>query len=171
MHIRSILIAVALFACVGMGSAQSDMRFFVGTWEFRIWGSADITGPPALNGTWHLENGLDSALALVGQVVLKDGPGVLGGEFTRELIAFDAHARNYTRTIVTNTGASYRFTSEGWKGDAIIWLGDQRTAAGIVELREEITRTGPDSFSAIFYRKDGDGWVLQSNERLVRATC
>lgn len=151
-----------------MGSAQSDMRFFVGTWDFRIWGTADNSGPPALTGTWHLENGLDSALALVGRVVLKDGPGVLGGEFTRELIAFDAHARNYTRTIATNTGANYRFTSEGWRGDTIMWLGEQHTAGGIADLREVITRTGPDSFTAIFYRKDGEGWVLQTREELRR---
>lgn len=159
---------MAVFVITETCSAQSDLRFFVGTWDFRIWGTADISGPPALTGTWHLENGLDSALALVGRVILDDGPGVLGGDFTRELIAYDAHARLYTRTIVTNTGASYRFTSEGWNGKSITWSGEQRTAAGAVDLREEITRTAHDSFTAVFYRREGDDWVLQSSERLVR---
>lgn len=149
-------------------SAQLDMRFFVGDWHFSIWGTADISAPPALTGTWHLENGLDSALALVGRVILADGPGVQGGLFTRELIAYDAHAKRFQRTIVTNTGASYSFVSEGWHGDNLLWTGTQQSASGEVELREEIERTGPDSFTAIFLRKDGDAWVLQSNERLTR---
>lgn len=144
------------------------MRFFVGTWDFRIWGTADISGEPALTGTWYLENGLDSALALVGRVELNDGPGVQGGTFTRELIAYDAQSRLFTRSIVTNTGSTYHFTSSGWQGDRIEWNGTTHSASGSAELREEIQRTGPDSFTAIFHRKDDDIWVLQSNERLQR---
>lgn len=150
--------------------AQADMRFFVGDWDFRIWGTADITGDPALSGTWHLENCLDSALALVGRVELSDGPGVQGGLFTRELITYDGYTKLHTRTIVTNAGSSYTFHSTGWKGERLTWSGTQRSSSGEVELREEIERTGPGSFSAIFHRKDGDDWVLKSNERLVRRT-
>lgn len=166
---KGTLLSILLAATIATNvAAQPDMRFFVGTWNFRIWGTADISGPPALTGTWHLEDGLDSALALVGRVVLDDGPGSQGGLFTRELIAFDAHAKRYQRTIVTNTGANYFLESEGWQGNKLIWSGTQHTSSGEVELREEIERTGPDSFSAIFHRKDGDAWVLQSNERLER---
>lgn len=145
-----------------------DMHFFVGTWNFRIWATDDISGPPAFTGTWRLESGLDSALALLGRVQLEDGPGVQGGTFTRELIARDPHTGLYTRTIVANTGSTYHFTSTGWQGDRLLWTGSQQAARGSVELREEIRRTGPDSFTAIFHRKDGDQWVLQSNERLER---
>lgn len=148
--------------------AQPDMRFFVGTWSFRIWGTADISGPPALTGTWHLEDGLDSALALVGRVVLDDGPDIIGGDFTRELIAYDAHLKSFTRTIVTNTSGYYFFTSTGWQGDRITWTGSQHSAGGAIELREEIERTGPDSFNAVFYRKDGESWVVQTREKLQR---
>lgn len=149
---------------------QADMRFFVGDWDFRIWGTADITAPTAFTGTWHLENGLDSALALVGRVELSDGPGVQGGLFTREFITYDGYTKLYTRSIVTNKGTTYLFTSKGWHGDKLTWAGTQHSPSGEVELREEIERTGPGSFSAIFHRKDGEDWVLQSNERLVRKT-
>lgn len=148
--------------------AQLDMHFFAGDWDFRIWRTADITGDPALTGTWHLESGLDSTLALVGRVELSDGPGVQGGLFTRELITYDGYTKLYTRAIVTNTGATYLFSSKGWQGDKLIWTGTQHSSSGEVELREEIEHTGPGSFSAIFHRKDGGSWVLQSNERLVR---
>lgn len=130
--------------------AQNDMRFFVGDWGFNIWGTADMSTPPALTGTWHLENGLDSALALVGRVVLDDGPNTQGGVFTRELITYDAHLKVYTRTIVTNTGSYYAFTSSGWHGERITWTGSQHAETGATELREEIERTGPDSFDAVF---------------------
>lgn len=149
-------------------SAQDDMRFFVGTWDFSIWTTEDVSGPPALTGEWVLESGLDSALALVGSVQLADAPGVQGGRFTRELIAYNSASARYTRTIVTNTGAYYTFTSEGWQGDTLHWVGQQHSSSGIVQLQEEIVRTSPDSFTAIFRRKAVDIWVLQSNERLTR---
>lgn len=155
-------------ACSTTCPAQSDMLFFIGSWEFKIWGSVDTSGPPALTGMWKLESGLDSAMALVGRVQLDDAPGVQGGLFTRELIAYDAHARLYTRSIVANTGSTYHFTSPGWQADTLVWSGRMRAATGEVELRETIERTGPDSFTAVFHRKAGDDWVLQSNERLTR---
>ena len=166
---RTLTCAATLCAC-SMADAQTDMRFFTGTWEFRIWGSADISGPPAFTGSWHVEDGLDSALALIGRVELNDGPDVQGGTFTRELIAYDPHTRMYTRSIVSNNGSTYHFTSSGWQGDRLVWTGSQHGTGGRVELREEIERTGPDHFTAIFHRKDGDTWVLQSSERLQRAS-
>ena len=144
------------------------MRYFVGTWEFRIWGGNDTARSADLSGTWVLENRLDSAVGLVGRVVLNDGPGVQGGPFTSELIAFDGHTNEYIRTIITNTGALYTFRSSGWKGDQLLWMGEQRTAAGVLELREEITLLSPSRFKAVFHRKDKEGWVVQTTEDLVR---
>lgn len=164
---RTFLICLTL-SVTPRAIAQHDMRFFVGHWDFSIWSTEDVSGAPAFTGEWFVEDGLDSALALVDRVQLNDGPGVQGGTFTRELIAFDSHAGRYTRTIITNTGASYSFTSSGWNGDELTWIGEQRSAAGIVKLREVIVRTGPGSFTAVFHRKEGDVWVLQSNERLTR---
>lgn len=165
---RSLILSTFLLLCASGFTQQPDMRFFVGTWEFRIWGTEDISGAPALTGTWYLEDGLDNAQALVGRVELNDGPDVQGGTFTRELIAYDTHEKLCTRTIITNTGSMYHFTSSGWQGDKLVWTGSAHSATGVVELREEIERTGPDSFTAIFHRKDGDTWVLRSNERLQR---
>ncbi|MBK7084636.1 MAG: hypothetical protein IPH53_08200 [Flavobacteriales bacterium] len=71
--------------------AQHDMRYLVGDRHFNIWSTPDISAPPALTGTLHLESGLDSALALVGRVVLNDGPSTQGGNFTRESIARRVH--------------------------------------------------------------------------------
>ena len=101
-------------------------------------------------------------------MVLDDGDDVQGGLFTRELITYDAHARAYTRTIATNTGGHYSFTSPGWKNNALTWTGSQRSASGEVPLREEIQRRGPDGFDVVFFRKDGDDWVVQSKEKLDR---
>ncbi len=166
--LRIALLSGSIAIAALQAQGQNDLRYFVGEWDFRIWGTQDISSPPALSGTWHLESGLDNTLALVGRVVLDDGVDTQGGPFTRELIAYDGYTRLYTRTIATNAGSSYTFFSTGWKGDRLIWSGTQHSQAGEVELREEIERTGPDSFTAIFHRKDGDSWVLQSNERLVR---
>ena len=74
----------------------------------------------------------------------------------------------YTRTIVTNAGSHYVFTSRGWQGDKITWTGSQHAETGATELREEIARTGPDSFDAVFYRKDGEAWAVQTREKLER---
>jgi hypothetical protein len=167
--IRWFIAGCALLLCHLNASAQAtDMRFFIGTWEFRIWGPTNTTDKPDLTGTWKLESGLDSALALTGHVILNDGPGVQGGGFTRELIGYDAQSKLFTRTIVTNAGGHYVFTSAGWQGEHLTWNGEQHSAAGSTELREEIDRTGPDSFMAVFYRKDGEQWMLQSNEKLDR---
>ncbi|MBK9176025.1 MAG: hypothetical protein IPM46_06720 [Flavobacteriales bacterium] len=168
MLIRSLLFTLALIGFAQAGSAQTDMRFFVGTWDFRIWVPGNTTEQADLTGTWYLESGLDSALALAGRVVLNDGPNAVGGDFTRELIAFDVHTKSFTRTNVTNTGGYYFFTSTGWEGDRITWTGSQHSATGTIELREEIERTGPDSFDAVFYRKEGEAWVVQTREKLQR---
>ncbi|MBK7268932.1 MAG: hypothetical protein IPI07_05290 [Flavobacteriales bacterium] len=139
--------------------AQHDMRYLVGDWHFNIWSTPDISAPPALTGTLHLESGLDSALALVGRVVLNDGPSTQGGNFTRELIAFDAFTKLYTRTIATNTGSHYVFTSTGWLGGKLKWTGSQHAGTDAVELREEIERTGPDRFNAVFTARTArSGW-------------
>lgn len=151
-----------------MHAQHGDMRFFVGKWNFRIWAPGNSTDKADLTGTWYLENGLDSALALVGRVILDDGTSTQGGEFTRELIAYDAFTKQYTRTIVANTGSHYVFTSTGWKDDKLIWTGEQHASTGVVELREEIERTSPDSFNAVFYRREGQKWVVQTTERLLR---
>lgn len=164
-HLLSILFAAAIAT---QAVAQDDMRYFVGTWNFSIWAPGNTRDKADLTGMWHVDNGLDSALALVGRVVLNDGPNAQGGVFTRELITYDAHLKMYTRTIVTNAGSHYAFTSHGWHGDKLTWIGRQHAETGAVELREEIERTGPDSFDAVFYRKDGEEWLVQSREELER---
>lgn len=149
-------------------SAQHDLDFFIGTWDFSIWGNEQMDRDPDLQGTWVLARGLDSAVALTGAVRLNDGPGVQGGDFTRELIAYDAWTKRYTRTIATNTGATYLLATEGWSNDTLVWIGEQHTANGVVALRERIVRTGPASFQAVFHRQENGNWILQSMERLVR---
>jgi len=167
-RVGQLLTSVAIVFTASASAQHGDMRYFTGTWDFKIWGTSDVSGPPALTGAWMLESGLDSALALVGRVVLDDGPNAVGGDFTRELIAFDAHTKAFTRTIVTNAGGYYFFTSTGWEGDRITWTGSQHSAAGTIELREEIECTGPDSFNAVFYRKEGEAWLVQTREKLQR---
>jgi hypothetical protein len=141
---------------------QPDMRYFVGTWDFSMWSTTNTSDTPDLVATWILEDGLDSALALAGHVVID------GSMFTRELIAYDASTGLYTRTIAASTGSYFLFTSTGWNGDRLIWSGTQHMASGSVDLKEEITRLGADAFTALFYGKDGDGWQLMQTERLRR---
>lgn len=161
LFMRSLLFLFLL--CVGTVRAQqNDLRYFVGTWHFHAWLAGNNTDSADISATWILESGLDKALALTGHVVID------GTTFTRELITYDPVAEHYTRTITANNGNHFVFTSTGWVGDTLVWNGKQRSIAGEVELKEEIERTGQDSFRATFYRLDGESWELQQTELLER---
>lgn len=142
-------------------AGHDDMKYFAGKWSFRVHFASD----QEIKGEWFLESCLDSNFCMNGWVTLAGGQ-----KFTRELMHYNAGSRLYVRTIIANEGSSFYFTSSGWKGQKLIWTGQQTGASGAkTGLKEEITRITGDSFHAVYYTKRAGAWIKTQDEYLERA--
>src|SRR4051812_9537889 len=91
--ITVILLPFLIFHSISVLGQKTDLRFFAGKWDFRIWFTGNTSDKPDLNATWILEKGLDSTECYVGNVKISDS------NFTREIIAFDTEQNEYVRTV------------------------------------------------------------------------
>lgn len=140
------------------------MHYFIGDWRLMVWGDPDTMRAPDGVGEWRLDNGLDGALALTGQVLLPEENRIM----TRELISYDPDGRRFRRSIVSDDSTIYLFDSSGWTGDSLEWNGTAVRSTGRVLMREVVHRKGPDLFEAVFLVREGLSWVPVSWERLSR---
>lgn len=135
------------------------MQFFVGTWDL------ETEGPQtSIKATWTVTATLAKALCLSGMVQMPDG-----SSFTKEIIAYDAAAEVFVRTIASDDGSYFHFTAKGWEGDTLVWTGTQVSKTGQkIALKEEIRRTGTDSFTAEYFNKLDGNWSRLIKEKLHR---
>lgn len=164
MLMMRLSLSLVLFLCMHqLACAQHQgMQYFTGKWKFEGW-SKDMKAAPDFTATWIVEKGLDNAFCLTGHVEFEKS-----GTFTRELMAYDAVSKMYTRTIIANDGSAFSFTSPGWNKDELIWTGTQYQNGRKVLLSEKISRISEKEFHAIFYRKQDGRWVRMQTERLQR---
>ena len=87
---------------------------------------------------------------------------------TRELMTCDPITKQYDRTIAGSDSAVYRFATEGWSGDSLIWIGKALRNSGETPMKEIIHKIDLAEFEAVFYVKDGPAWTPVSWERLKR---
>ena len=160
--------AVLLSACATPGSALrfatltpevEPLRYFVGTW------SATMTNPqtkkvshlayrisPTLDGMWLQGNGESPELAVK----------------IHDLWGKDSYVGDYVRVLFDSRGTSGVVRSKGWDGNTLTFVGEAHGDADAVQVRETITRVGPDEFHAVWEAKAGETWTAYSVERLVR---
>ncbi|MCB9165371.1 MAG: hypothetical protein H6592_13240 [Flavobacteriales bacterium] len=148
-----------------MSNGQGDaMTYFVGSWQLSIWSDSDTIREPDAKGKWEVSDGRVGAFALVGRVLSLDENKAL----TREFITYDPLTKQYDRTIAGRDSTLYRFVTDGFTGDSLIWVGKALRQTGETPMKEVIHRVGPMVFGAVFYVKDGAAWILVTWERLTR---
>ncbi|MGZ3884658.1 MAG: hypothetical protein ACXVPQ_09835 [Bacteroidia bacterium] len=160
---RSALFLFALTFAVAGIAQQNDMDYFAGKWQFEGWLAANTTQQPDYKAVWYIEKSLDSAICFTGRVEIN------ASVFTREIISYNAFKKEFSRNIVTNNGDSFTFTTKGWKGQTLTWQGKQFSKGKETTLKEELNRTGPDEFSAIFYKLEHGTWVPTQKESLKKS--
>lgn len=97
-----------------------------------------------------------------------DRPGGLERNvFTQEIMGFDPCKKQYTRTIMTNTGDYIVLHSRGWEKEQLRWVGTQCSPGKKNRITEKITKLGESEFS-VFYKRVRGKWVQAQTERLTR---
>ena len=142
---------------------STELHFFVGRWWLKLWAKGAAEGKPDVNASWLLEKS-NTGSSMTGRVSLMGGR-----RFTNELIAFDPGRREWTRTIAAADSSYYTFTTKGWAGNSLIWIGTRSTFNGIVPMKQEILRTSAHTFRAEYYLRSDGEWRLIATEELERS--
>lgn len=136
-----------------------DLDYFVGTWRAEAHNPStgkrfelDYRVEPALRGRWYIGTGHAPALDL--EIHDLWGKDPVSGEIVRMI--FDSQ-----QTVGT-------VRSLGWTGDELVLEGEAATRAGLLIVRETITRRGPDELHAVWEARIGQTWTTYSVETLRR---
>lgn len=162
---RLLAVAALLGSIASLAQPAADplaaFRFFVGEWEGQISmnGGAPVkvryTLRPSLKGRWIKGHGDFAALG----VEVEDFWGV------------DAQSGRLVRAVFDSNGVNGQVFSSGWNKDRLLWEGTVYVAGKGAQVRETITRTGPNAFSAVWEQRNADGtWTAYSRESFTRVT-
>lgn len=140
-------------------SVDEAIRYFAGTW--RAEAENPSTGQsftlryevePVLAGAWLSGTGTEPELGIE----------------VRDMWGRDAAGGELVRVIFQGDGTHGTVRSAGWRGDTLVFEGQVETADGVQEIRETITRLGPDAFDAVWEARIEGSWTVYSDEHLVR---
>ena len=139
--------------------ALAPIAFFVGTWVATIEDPKDgkrrtlrYVVTPTLGGRWLSGAGKLHELDLE----------------IHDLWGVDPQSGGVLRLIVDSKGLYGTVRSKGWEGDKLVFVGAAAGDGVRLEVRETITRVGPDRFTAVWEAKLPDGWTAYSIEDLRR---
>jgi hypothetical protein len=170
-RIHLIAICFALVACVhptgsvrpelpsGGGQDLRHLQYFIGTWAAEVEdprsgerSTLSYTVEPILSGAWLGGSGHSAELKL----------------WVRDVWGRDPVTGETVRFLFDNQGIHGTVRSSGWTGDVMVLEGEARTSAGIVRVRETITRVDQTNFRAVWEMHADNKWIPYSVEQLKR---
>ena len=161
MKTKTLFFVFILSACF-VYSQNEEVNYFIGEWNLQLWNKGNKTEVPDLIAKWKVESGLDSTFCLIGNVQID------GMDFTKEMITFNPYSKEYVRTIAANTGSYFTLFSSGWKGDKLIWRGNQFDSDKKTELKVEIVKVSQNEFKATYFKFLNNEWIQTEKEVLKR---
>lgn len=72
------------------------------------------------------------------------------------------------RFVFDSSGAYGIVRSPGWEGSRLVLTGEAHSQGGPTEVRETITRIGPDRFDAVWEALQDGAWKAYSVEQATR---
>lgn len=169
MRIATVWVLGALLAGCAMGGRQGaaasapgripELDFFLGQWRARLEDPGTgkklellYTVEPGVGGRWYVGNG----------TIASEGLEI------HDLWGRDPVSGEIVRSIFDSTGVFGVVRSKGWLGDKLVLEGEASSAQGKVQVRETITRAGPDAFQAVWEAQLDGTWTAYSVEQLER---
>ena len=150
----SASILTVVFLRAKADSELSGIDYFNGKW------TVTMKSNPAEPFNWELRKDLDGTW-LTGTV---ERGGVM---ITRDF--WIQRPTVIDRFAFTGNGTVVKVTSDGWKGDRLMFSGTLTDSRGSINVRETIVRLGADRFSALWERQEENGtWVVFSDEICTR---
>ena len=143
----------------GAGQNLHHLQYFIGTWYAEMEdprsgerATLSYAVEPILSGAWLAGSGHSALLNL----------------WVRDLWGRDATTGETVRFIFDNRGVQGTVRSSGWSGDVMVLEGEAKTAAGVVRVRETITRIDHAKFRAVWEMHTDKGWITYSVEDVRR---